>query len=300
LEFWPYQFSLIEEAARQAVFLLVAVGLWLIVSRLSEDLRGKEAKLKVFGDDLTEVRNQLTMVEGHRSRLLANLAKELKPPVEALEADLKKAQKALLKKKTRVLTKLLRHFQVELSGLKDVSGDLDWLATPEWPQRAYRREWVDWALLSRRTITHLSPAAADKGLALKGVSPQKLVLPGDRLALQQVLSQLVGNAIKYTPAGSGKILVELKRESPYALLTVTDRGIGIPEEDKKNLFGEFFRGKRAETSGEPGSGLGLFIVKKILDWHQGIIKVESTRGKGTTVKVWLPMREHEKAGKKLG
>lgn len=110
---------------------------------------------------------------------------------------------------------------------------------------------------------------------------------GDRAQLDRVLWNLVGNAIKFTPAG-GKITVSSRRENGYASVAVKDTGIGIPKEELPLLFSQFRRLKGSAKI--EGTGLGLFIVKTIIEAHKGTVLAESEDGKGSTFTVKVPLR----------
>ena len=115
------------------------------------------------------------------------------------------------------------------------------------------------------------------------------VMATDQL-LDDLFANLISNALKYTPPG-GKVTVCLARgEEGGIRLEVTDTGIGIPEEDFPHLFSEFYRAENAKDFSENGTGLGLVIVKEILDQLQGTISVSSCIGKGSTFVCHLPVR----------
>ena len=109
----------------------------------------------------------------------------------------------------------------------------------------------------------------------------------DANKLEQVINNLINNAIKYSHPGSC-VEVSLRKESSNVVLQVKDEGIGIPENDTANMFEIFTTGGKNGTSGELSTGLGLAIVKRIIDEHHGKISVESTLGKGSTFFVSLP------------
>ncbi|MBQ9511239.1 MAG: HAMP domain-containing protein [Clostridia bacterium] len=110
---------------------------------------------------------------------------------------------------------------------------------------------------------------------------------GDREKLQQVMINIVANSVKYTPDG-GKITLEAHGEADSVLLTVTDNGVGIPEEDLPRVFERFYRVEKSRTSDAGGTGLGLAIAKEIVDAHGGQIWIESKVGEGTKISVKLP------------
>lgn len=150
----------------------------------------------------------------------------------------------------------------------------------------------------------LEPVAMDRVVrkAVEGLQHQKMQrehtltldiaadlppLLGNPLRLQQMVANLVGNAIKYTPS-RGNIRVSLWRDSDNIVLQVADNGIGIPIEDQPYVFDKFFRSERAASEYD-GTGLGLSIVKGVVDQHRGRIWLESREGVGTTFTVVLPI-----------
>lgn len=112
-------------------------------------------------------------------------------------------------------------------------------------------------------------------------------ITADREKLQQVVINIVSNAVKYTPEG-GKIDISAKAEKNFAVITVTDNGVGIPEEDLPRIFERFYRVEKSRASDAGGTGLGLAIAKEILDAHGGDITIESAVGKGSKVTVMIP------------
>jgi signal transduction histidine kinase len=136
----------------------------------------------------------------------------------------------------------------------------------------------------------LKELAQDKGLALELILPKKSSFKVSTSAdfLEQALYNLVDNAIKYTSKGS--VTIELASADGQAIIKVSDTGIGIPEADKKKMFEKFSRAKNAVDLYADGSGLGLFIVKRIIEAHQGgSITFDSVENKGTTFTVKLPL-----------
>jgi signal transduction histidine kinase len=111
---------------------------------------------------------------------------------------------------------------------------------------------------------------------------------GDEKLLDELFTNLISNAVKYTPP-EGRVKVSLlKVDQNWVSLEVADTGIGIPKEDIPKLFSEFFRAENAKAFAEVGTGLGLAIVKEILDFLHGTISVESQVGQGTRIRCLLP------------
>jgi signal transduction histidine kinase len=118
--------------------------------------------------------------------------------------------------------------------------------------------------------------------------PEELVVLGDRARLAQVISNLLDNAVKYSPPGS-PVRVALQAQEGQALLSVQDSGIGIPPEQRQQVFERFFRARNAPSSHYGGLGLGLYIARDIVERHRGRIWVESELGRGSTFFAALPL-----------
>ncbi|MEO1449314.1 MAG: ATP-binding protein, partial [Bacteroidota bacterium] len=133
-----------------------------------------------------------------------------------------------------------------------------------------------------------------KGIQLDHEADDNLpeILVGDSLRLRQMLFNLVSNAIKFTEKGSVEISARVKRDTdlgPLVLFKVSDTGIGISEEQQKRIFNEFQQADSSTSRRYGGSGLGLTIVRKLVEAHEGTIRLESTPGKGTTIFMELPL-----------
>jgi signal transduction histidine kinase len=121
------------------------------------------------------------------------------------------------------------------------------------------------------------------------VDAEPIVAEFDPDALGTAIRNLLENAVKYSPDGR-QIEVRLRRQDQRALLTVRDRGIGIPEAERSGVFGRFSRGEQAQRLGIRGTGLGLAMVKAIVREHHGEVQVESVEGEGSTFTIALPVR----------
>jgi signal transduction histidine kinase len=148
-------------------------------------------------------------------------------------------------------------------------------------RRASLAALVDEALVVARCASDI------KGVALQTTVEGGLpLLELDSVQMARVLANLLGNAIKFTPAG-GRVRLSVKRQREQVLLTVADDGPGIPPEELPRLAERHFRGTRSR--GVDGSGLGLFIVRAVVEGHGGTLRIASSVGRGTTVSVLLPI-----------
>jgi two-component system, OmpR family, sensor kinase len=136
------------------------------------------------------------------------------------------------------------------------------------------------------TVYQQARSMTDRHAILLG-DEDAITIDGDRDQLQQLLLNLVDNAIKYTPAG-GAIVLSLRAEGDDALLEVRDSGPGIPAADLPHIFDRFYRVDKARSRRIGGAGLGLSIVRGIAVSHGGGVEVESAPGAGTTFRVRLP------------
>ena len=138
----------------------------------------------------------------------------------------------------------------------------------------------------RSLVLACEPQWASKTIDMDVALPE-IVVSADEDLLGQVWSNLLHNSIKFTPAG-GQVCVELQQRDCQIICSVTDTGIGIPEEAQAHIFERFYKVDQARERSNAGSGLGLAITKKIVELHQGTITIASRSGAGTTVTVSLP------------
>jgi len=150
-----------------------------------------------------------------------------------------------------------------------------------------QKEVIPLGAIIQFTLEHLKPLVEEKRQRVKLELPPKAPkLRGNPIRLRQMLDNLIGNAIKYTPVG-GTITIRMETEGEQIILRILDNGLGIPPADQPHIFDKFYRASNV-PSGVGGSGLGLAIVKSIVDNHQGRIWVDSILGQGTIFTIILP------------
>jgi two-component system, OmpR family, sensor kinase len=180
----------------------------------------------------------------------------------------------------------------EISRLSRLVEDLLMLARADAGRVELRCEAVNLSMLCQNTTEYISPLAEQREQTLTyQLPPQPVTINADQQRIKQLLLNLLDNAIKYTDH-NGTITLSLTTENQQAVLSITDTGRGIPAEDVPHVFERFFRrsAKTADRSAS-GSGLGLSIVKWIVDAHGGSIDVQSKVGEGTKFTVRLPLTE---------
>lgn len=146
---------------------------------------------------------------------------------------------------------------------------------------------VNLAEIARTTLALYEDAAEDRGVALSAEAIEDVVIPVDRNRLRQVLANLVDNAIKYTPAG-GQVAISVRPENGRAVIAVRDTGLGIDAAELPRVWDRLYRGDKSRS--ERGLGLGLSLVKAIVEAHGGGVRVDSTPAAGTRFEVSLPLR----------
>ena len=147
---------------------------------------------------------------------------------------------------------------------------------------------IDLDAVVRSALDHLAPVAKEKGVALELTTHGPAFASADAERIEQVIRNLVDNALKFTPKG-GHVAVELSEGDASWLLEVRDDGRGISKDALPLVFDEFWQANRKGSSGGKGLGLGLLIVKHLVERHGGVVRVESEgEGRGTTVRVELP------------
>lgn len=142
--------------------------------------------------------------------------------------------------------------------------------------------------LAEDTVAGLCSVAMGKNVALDAhLSPRAAVVRADRARVGQMLTNLVGNALKFTPPG-GTVVVASDGDDDWAEVSVSDTGPGLTGADKAKLFRPFSRGSAPATAGEPSTGLGLYITRRIAEAHGGSVGAEGAPGKGSTFFFRLP------------
>ena len=133
--------------------------------------------------------------------------------------------------------------------------------------------------------------AEQKGISFTLGENEHADVLGDRTRLQQLFTNLIDNAIKFTPSG-GHVDMSLKKDRGFAMVSIRDTGIGIPEGESEHIFERFYRVDKSRARESGGTGLGLSICQWIAKAHQGKIDLESELGKGSHFIVSLPLIPH--------
>ena len=217
-------------------------------------------------------------------RFLADVSHELRTPLTVIKGNVG------LVRKLGPDEESLSSIENEVDRLTRMVGDLLLLAQAEAGAVPFDMSVIELDSILFEVFQQMHVLASERvKLNLTGID--QIQVNGDRDRLKQVMLNLVGNAIQYTPGG-GQVNISLERVENRACFKVSDNGPGIPDQDLPHIFERFYRGEKSRTRNKTGGfGLGLSIAYWIVRSHGGTIDVESQEGKGTTFITWLPIKE---------
>jgi two-component system phosphate regulon sensor histidine kinase PhoR len=222
-----------------------------------------------------------------RKEFVANVSHELRTPLTIIRGFVETLEDGAIREPDRAaefLETISKHCR-QLTNLVENLLDLSRLESAQALQRRVR---VDLIPLLGRVIDFQMPAAEKRGQTLSLTAPRFLPsILGDPDYLERAVSNLVDNAIKYTPEG-GVIRVTAGADGTSVAVEVVDNGIGIPEADLPRVFERFYRVDKSRSRDMGGTGLGLAIVKHVVQAHGGAVEARSALGKGTTFRMTLP------------
>lgn len=239
---------------------------------------------------LTDV-SELIRLRRIRTEFVGNLSHELRTPLSTVrlltESLMLESERTELPARVRdSITKI----DVETGHLVQMINELLDLAKIEQGDAPMRHDDVDLTRVVDEAIARLSVYAERQSVSLRTeVEPGgATVVVGDEDRLGQLLTNLIHNAIKFSPAG-GEVMVRVRGDKENVLVEVQDHGPGIPSADRNRIFERFYKVDRARPRGRGGTGLGLAIARHIVDRHRGHIWVQSEEGKGSSFFVSLPI-----------
>jgi signal transduction histidine kinase len=247
---------------------------------LSEEGRAVAERLNVRLD-------LLTSAEKEQQQFIADVSHELRTPLTVLRGSLEVVLES--DRSAEEYREAIGNALLEVRHLARISQNLLFLARGQSGRITLSFANIDLGKLVSETVRDLLPAAADRELDLSVEGPARPIrVFADAGRLQQVLHNLLENAIRYTESG-GSIRVALRENPGEALLEIADTGVGISEADLPFIFERFFRSDRARRAYSGGSGLGLSIVRWIVEAHKGRVTARSEVGRGSTFTVHLPL-----------
>jgi len=265
-------------------------------SSIGARLRQKELDAVLLGQALEEEAGRLQVAMGQvraaeraKSQYMRKVAHELRGPLGTIQTALAVVLRGVPEGADRTSLDLIRRAERRAGELAEVTRELlslsrarDGRGVTEWirirPEDAVAR-----------VLEEVEPRAVAAGLSLRIDLPPGLPeITGDPEGLGDLLSNLLGNAVRYTPPG-GVVSLSMRQEGSRLVVEVSDTGIGIGGDALSRIFDEFYRSEAARAHAPEGSGLGLAIVKAVVEQHGGSVEVQSEVGRGTHFHVELPL-----------
>jgi len=238
---------------------------------------------------LSRANEELRALDKEKSEFVSIAAHQLRTPLSAIRW----AQQMLLDGEFGELNDeqihMLNQSQQSIARMVNLVNDLLSADHLEFGQVVYTKSDTPIGNVIKEITSELQPMAEERGITLNVEIPEEQIISHcDAEKLTEVFSNLINNAIKYTP-NRGMVQIFVAKEEKNVVTKVTDSGIGIPKRDFSRIFNKFSRADNAKKIDANGSGLGLFIAKKIIEAHDGTISFESVEGSGTTFIVTLPL-----------
>jgi len=233
--------------------------------------------------DVTELRRS----ERLRRELVANVSHELRTPLTSIKGFVETLLAGALRDEQNS-RRFLEIIEAETNRLTKLVDDLLELSRLESKGVTFRLQPVDLGELCRALVARQQPRAERAGVELTCSAEPDAVVLADPDRVEQVLTNLVDNALKFTPEG-GRIHVQVGRQGSEVWVSVADTGRGIPPDDLPHVFERFYRADRSRTRTSGGSGLGLAIAKHLVEMQGGRIWAESSPGHGSVFSFALPL-----------
>ncbi|ALC89015.1 histidine kinase [Bacillus sp. FJAT-18017] len=251
-------------------------------------LGGLPDEIKQLAISFNNLAESLSKEEMLRKNFTGDLAHELRTPLATLRSQIEAYQDGIWEPTPQRLKQ--SHF--ELMRLVRLVNELEKLLAAENPQMQLELVKMEAGMVLSSMWEMFSPAFHDKGVKLNYIEPEEEEwFYGDRDKVSQVLSNVINNALKYTPEGK-QVTLSVNGDNAYSVgFIVEDEGAGMAEEDLPHIFERFYRGDKSRDRKTGGAGIGLSIVKALMEAHKGRVQVKSKLNKGTTFTLWFPREE---------
>ncbi|PFO02583.1 two-component sensor histidine kinase [Bacillus sp. AFS076308] len=251
-------------------------------------LKGLPTEVKQIAVSFNNLAESLAKEEILRKQFTGDLAHELRTPLATLRSQIEAFQDGIWEPTAQ----RLQVSHEELMRLVRLVNELEKLLAAENPQiRLDKMELEAGSVLAALWEMFL-PIFKEKGVGLQIEEPlQEEIFEADKDRLMQILSNVLNNALKYTPEGKNVTISVVTDKEGYVGFKIQDEGSGMAEEDIPHIFERFYRGDKSRDRKTGGVGIGLSIVKALMDAHKGLIKVKSRVNKGTSITLWFPQEE---------
>jgi signal transduction histidine kinase len=248
-------------------------------------LRQEELERRLLEKEMEKLRD----LDRLKSDFVSHVSHELRTPLTALKGALDNMLDGLTGNLNDKQVRYLQRMKTNTQHLVRLIEDLLDLSRIEAGQIALHSRPLSLTRLITEACDVLKPLASAKRIEIDHAAPAELELTADRDRLMQVLMNLAGNALKFTPDG-GRVTVSAEAAPPDVVIRISDTGAGIPPEERERIFDRFYQVPAADSEASEGTGLGLAIAKSLVELHGGRIGVESEVGEGTTFALTLPAK----------
>jgi len=267
-----------------------------LASSIGARLRRREVDVAILtrylaekAETLEAAYQELSIAERAKSQYMRKVAHELRQPLGTIKTALAVALQQGADSIDAGTRHIIERAEHRAGALAEMTQELLSLARAQGGRAAVELTPVDIATVAARVLDEQQVHAEEAGVALSVELQIGLpALLGDPEGLADMIGNLIGNAIRYTPAG-GKVWFRARHDRERLIIEVEDTGIGIPAADQPRIFEDFYRSSEARDRAPQGSGLGLPIVKAVVEQHQGSIEVSDRKGGGTRFHVELPI-----------
>jgi signal transduction histidine kinase len=288
--------SAIQVVFRILIFAIVAFfsGMFLSTFRRVEEARAKVQELaKRLADtnwELSRKNEQLRIIDQRKSEFVSIVSHQLRTPVTAIKGYSSLILENAFGEITKPVREAVEKIFISSDRLAGMITDFLNISKIEQGTMTYSFSSVDLGKMLKELVDDFNVAAGKKKIDLSLSIPEQetFLVTADEGKIRQILSNLIDNAIKYTPMGKVHVSIEHSPDRTKVIVKVTDSGIGLSQDDIQHLFGKFARGAHGQKVFTDGSGLGLYVAKKMLEAHKGKIWVDSPGvGKGSTFAIEL-------------
>ncbi|WP_207655696.1 sensor histidine kinase [Vallitalea okinawensis] len=228
--------------------------------------------------------SSLEQQETLRKRLTSDISHELRTPLNVLQNHIE----ALIDGMWEPTGDRLEICYNEVHRLTNLVKDLEKLTNLDQAELKLKKELYPLEKIIDQVIHQFEPSFRNKGIEITSELDNQVITLIDKDKITQVMINLLSNAFKFTDT-NGHVRVDLYKENAHIIIKVSDNGIGIKEKDLNNIFERFYRGDPSRSRKTGGAGLGLSIVKQIIDAHSGSIDVHSVVNQGTTFTIRIPL-----------
>jgi signal transduction histidine kinase len=222
-----------------------------------------------------------------RFQFLSVLSHELKAPLNAIEGYLKIMDERQFGDNIHAYQEMINRSLDRVTGMRSLIMDLLDLTKIESGSPVQNFQPTDITAIARLSLDTMRPYAIQKDVDIYLNTKESVIMEADSKEIEIILNNLISNAVKYNKQG-GRVDIFIKQEKGKIKIIVIDSGIGMTDEEKSRLFQDFVRIKNQKTRNITGSGLGLSILKKIVEMYHGEIEVQSVPDQGTTFTITLP------------